>query len=103
VLGWLVFGWASRNAERRRKSVKASYAMTMVLWWLPPVLIAPNVVIARWFSPHETLPPIWDWLGQPTFSLLFLAGCVSAFTALVKAGLPRHLPDAATEVSVRAE
>ncbi len=32
---------------------------------------------------------MWEWLGQPEYSLLFLAGCGSALLAQAVAALPR--------------
>jgi hypothetical protein len=98
MIGWIVFGWASRKAERRRKSVKAPYIVTMVLWWLPVLLATPNAIIVHRYFPHSPLGPIWEWLGQPVLSLFFLAGCASALAALVNAALPRQIHDVATEM-----
>jgi hypothetical protein len=97
VIGWIVFGWASRNAERRRASVKAAYILTMVLWWLPVLLAAPLGIVALPYHSHRPPRPIWEWLGQPALSLFFLAGCATALIALAKAALPRQIHAVATE------
>jgi hypothetical protein len=97
VIGWIIFGWASRNAERRRASVKAAYILTMVLWWLPVLLVAPLAIVRLRYHSHQQPWPIWEWLGQPTLSLLFLAGGTTALTALAMAALPRQVHDIATE------
>jgi hypothetical protein len=33
---------------------------------------------------------MWEWLGQPTFSLFFLVGCGSALLGLALAALPHR-------------
>jgi hypothetical protein len=85
------------HAERRRVSVKAAYILTMVLWWLPVLLVAPLAIVRLRYHSHQPPWPIWEWLGQPALSLLFLAGGATALTTLAKAALSRQMHDVATE------
>ncbi|MEU6072448.1 hypothetical protein [Micromonospora sp. NPDC047074] len=101
-LGWLVFGWASRRTETPhggRGAVSVSYALTMALWWAPVLLTVPNLLRHHLDEPHPTWHPLWEWLGQPAGSLLFLAGTATALLALALAALPRRepLPTAAVD------
>ncbi|MDG9676640.1 hypothetical protein [Micromonospora sp. DH14] len=64
MAGWMVFGWVSRRTEGRRR----------------------RGAVKAWH-------PYWEWLGQPTASLLFLvgAGCVLLALGLAagaRSGLP---------------
>lgn len=58
------------------------FGVTMVLWWLPVLLAAPQLVEHHLGEPHPAWHPLWEWLGQPVASLFFLAGAVSALLAL---------------------
>ncbi|SCE71657.1 hypothetical protein GA0070607_0705 [Micromonospora coriariae] len=84
LAGWLVFGWASRRTEERLVSgmVKALFGVTIVLWWLPVLLSAPLLLRHHFGEPHPAWHPLWEWLGQPTASLLFLVGAACALLAL---------------------
>ncbi|MBB5480153.1 hypothetical protein [Micromonospora parathelypteridis] len=86
VAGWLVFGWISRRVEgrRRRGPVHVLVGVTVVLWWLPVLLAAPQLLGHHLGEPHPAWHPFWEWLGQPAASLLFLvgAGCVLLALAL---------------------
>ncbi|MGQ5259777.1 hypothetical protein ACTWLT_03370 [Micromonospora sp. ZYX-F-536] len=91
--GWLVFGWASRRTEGRRVNGTAAsilFGVTMVLWWLPVLLTAPYLFTHHLAEPHPAWHPPWEWLGQPTASLLFLVGAVCALLALGLAAGPRR-------------
>ncbi|MET8308732.1 hypothetical protein [Micromonospora sp. NPDC005173] len=92
VAGWLVFGWASRRTEGRRVSGAASvlFGTTMVLWWLPVLLAAPQLLEHHLRESHPAWHPLWEWLGQPVASLLFLVGAVCALLALGLAAAPRR-------------
>ncbi|MET7705875.1 hypothetical protein [Micromonospora sp. NPDC005413] len=93
VAGWLVFGWASRRTEGRRVSGTASvlFGVTMVLWWLPVLLAAPQLMEHHHLGePHPAWHPLWEWLGQPVASLFFLVGAVSALLALGLTAGPRR-------------
>ncbi|MBQ0901500.1 hypothetical protein [Micromonospora sp. U21] len=92
LAGWLVFGWASRRTEGRRVSGTASFlfGMTMVLWWLPVLLAAPHLLQHHLGEPHPAWHPLWEWLGQPTASLLFLVGALCALLALGLAAAPHR-------------
>ncbi|SIN41768.1 hypothetical protein [Micromonospora cremea] len=92
VAGWLVFGWASRRTEGRRVSgaVSVLFGVTMVLWWLPVLLSAPYLLQHHLGEPHPAWHPLWEWLGQPTASLLLLVGTLCALLALGLAATPRR-------------
>ncbi|GAB3957313.1 hypothetical protein GCM10027614_72440 [Micromonospora vulcania] len=84
VAGWLVFGWASRRTEERRVSgtTNVLFGTTLVLWWLPVLLAAPQLLSHHLGEPHPAWHPFWEWLGQPAASLLFVVGAVCALLAL---------------------
>ncbi|WCN83410.1 hypothetical protein [Micromonospora sp. LH3U1] len=90
VAGWLVFGWVSRRVEgrRRRSPVNILIGVTVVLWWLPVLLAAPQLLRHHLGEPHPAWHPFWEWLGQPAASLLFLVGAVCTALALALA-VPR--------------
>ncbi|RLP95905.1 hypothetical protein [Micromonospora sp. CV4] len=92
VVGWVVFGWASRRTEGRRRDggAKFLFGTTVVLWWLPVLLAAPSLLQHHRGEPHPAWHPFWEWLGQPTASLLFLVGAVCALLALGLAAAPRR-------------
>ncbi|MEK8106946.1 hypothetical protein NKG94_20695 [Micromonospora sp. M12] len=91
VAGWLVFGWVSRRTERRRSrgAVHGLVGAAVVLWWLPVLLSAPPLLSHHLGEPHPAWHPLWEWLGQPTASLLFLLGAVCALLALGLAAATR--------------
>ncbi|MFR9778565.1 hypothetical protein ACL02O_21260 [Micromonospora sp. MS34] len=76
VLAWLVFAWASRRTEGRR-GMRPLLGLTLFLWWVPALLTTPSLVGHHLDEPHPSWHPLWEWLGQPACSLLFLigAGC----------------------------
>lgn len=88
---FLVFGWASRRTERRRLAgagLKLLWGVTLFLWWVPTVFSVQWMARHHLAEPHPSWHPMWEWLGQPTFSLLFLIGCGSALLGLALAADP---------------
>ncbi|MEW2141887.1 hypothetical protein AB0869_03610 [Micromonospora vinacea] len=100
VAGWLVFGWASRRTEgrRRRGTVNVLAGVAVVLWWLPALLAAPQWLHHHLGEPHPAWHPYWEWLGQPWASLFFLVGAVCMLLALGLAAGARRVttPEATT-------
>ncbi|WP_406058288.1 hypothetical protein [Micromonospora sp. NBC_00860] len=92
VAGWLVFGWASRRTEgrRRRGTVNVLAGVAVVLWWLPVLLVAPPLLHHHLGEPHPAWHPYWEWLGQPAASLLFVVGAVCVLLALGLAAATRR-------------
>ncbi|MGW5558270.1 hypothetical protein ACWER9_13715 [Micromonospora sp. NPDC003944] len=92
VAGWLVFGWLSRRTEGRRSrgTVNGLMGVATVLWWLPLPLSVPSLLSHHLGEPHPAWHPYWEWLGQPTASLLFLVGAVCVLLALGLAAAPRR-------------
>ncbi|MGC5321910.1 hypothetical protein ACPXB5_24585 [Micromonospora arida] len=99
VAGWLVFGWVTRRTEGRlsRGTVNGLIGVATVLWWLPVLLAAPQLLYHHLGEPHPAWHPYWEWLGQPAASLLFLVGAVCALLALaLAAGTRRNTTSEAT-------
>ncbi|MEU4776320.1 hypothetical protein [Micromonospora sp. NPDC023633] len=95
VLGWMVFGWASRRTEAAhpaRGAVTVLLALTLFLWWTPVLLAVPSLLRHHRAEPHPTWHPLWEWLGQPAASLLFVAGAANALLGLALATVPRRSP-----------
>ena len=93
VVAFLLFGWASRRTEGRhpaRVVVKLLLGGTLFFWWAPTLFSVPMMARHHLEEPHPSWHPMWEWLGQPTFSLLFLIGCGSALLGLALAALPRR-------------
>ncbi|WP_433268716.1 hypothetical protein ACQPWR_09970 [Micromonospora vinacea] len=92
VAGWLLFGWASRRTEgrRRRGTVNVLAGAAVLLWWLPVVLAAPQLLHHHLGEPHPAWHPFWEWLGQPAASLLFVVGAVCVLLALGLAAAVRR-------------
>jgi hypothetical protein len=92
VAAWVVFGWVGRRTEgrRRRSAVSALVGVATVLWWLPVLLSVPFLLSHHLGEPHPAWHPYWEWLGQPTASLLFLVGAVCVSLALGLAAVTRH-------------
>lgn len=91
AVAFLSFGWASRRTEGRhlaRAVVKMLLGVTLVLWWVPTLISVQWMARHYQDEPSPSRPPMWEWLGQPTFSLLFLIGCGSALLGLALATLP---------------
>ncbi|MEO3818239.1 hypothetical protein [Plantactinospora sp. B24E8] len=88
---FLLFGWASRRTERRRLAgagLKLLLGVTLFLWWVPTVASVQWMARHHRAEPHPSWHPMWEWLGQPTFSLPFLVGCGSALLGLAIAAVP---------------
>ncbi|GGM56091.1 hypothetical protein ACFFX1_07825 [Dactylosporangium sucinum] len=83
---FLVFGWASRR--RPRTSATLLFAAALFLWWTPTVFAVPLALNHHLGEPHPSWHPLWEWLGQPTFSLLFLLGTAAAVLSLAVSALP---------------
>ncbi|MEH0970022.1 hypothetical protein V6U77_02640 [Micromonospora sp. CPCC 205546] len=95
ALGWLVFGWASRRTEAAhpaRGAVSVLLAITLFLWWAPVLLTVPSLLRHHRAEPHPAWHPLWEWLGQPAASLLFVVGAASALLGLALAAVPRRTP-----------
>jgi hypothetical protein len=94
--GFLVFAWASRRTGHpghpARLAVVFPFGVAMLFWWTP--VLAWEVMAApfRPDRPGAAGPPLWEWLGQPTYSLSFLIGAGFAVLALSLAALP-HRPE----------
>lgn len=94
LVAFLLFGWVSRRTEGRHPAlavvVKMLLGITLFFWW------APTLFAFQWMTrhyqdqPNPSWPPMWEWLGQPTFSLLFLIGCGSGLLSLALATIPRR-------------
>jgi hypothetical protein len=92
AVAFLVFGWASRRTEGRHLAgavVKILLGVTLFLWWVPTLFSVPWMARHYQDEPSPSWPPMWEWLGQPAFSLLFLIGCGSALLGLALATLAR--------------
>jgi hypothetical protein len=84
ALGWLIFGWASRRSEKR-VGPTLCLTITLLLWWLPTAQGAVVTLLQHLHEPHRTWPPLWEWLGQPSASLFFVAGLATALLGLALA------------------
>jgi hypothetical protein len=96
VVAFLIFGWASRRTEGRhlaRAVVKVLLGVTLFFWWAPTLFSVPWMARRYQDEPSPSWPPMWEWLGQPAFSLLFLIGCGSALLGLAMATFPRREND----------
>jgi hypothetical protein len=86
VAAWWLFGWASRRTDGRGPALRATtgllYALTMLLWWLPIALSAG--------LPRDEPHTMWERLGQPSGSGLFVLGAAAALLALGLIALPRR-------------
>jgi hypothetical protein len=91
TVAFLVFGWAGRRTEARhpaRAVVKVLLGMSLFFWWVPTLVSLLSMAEHHLDEPHPSWHPMWEWLGQPAFSLLFLIGCGSALLGLALAALP---------------
>ncbi|GAA2366685.1 hypothetical protein GCM10010170_065680 [Dactylosporangium salmoneum] len=103
VVAFLLFGWASRRTEGRhpaRAVVKMLLGVTLFFWWVPTLFSVQWMARHYQDEPDPSWPPMWEWLGQPTFSLLFLIGCASALLGLALAALPRRDREPLTTAAV---
>ncbi|MBB5867288.1 hypothetical protein F4553_000667 [Allocatelliglobosispora scoriae] len=102
LAAWWLFGWASRRIERGHRAAqglaKVLFVSAMLLWWPPILLSAPLSLGHHLSEPHYRWHPMWEWLGQPTFSLFFLLGCALLTLALGLAALRRQPADRALAV-----
>jgi hypothetical protein len=92
VVAFLLFGWASHRTTGRhpaRSAVTALFGVTMALWWAPTLFAVPLVAKHHLDEPHPSWHPMWEWLGQPFFSLFFVAGSGCVLLGLALAALPR--------------
>ncbi|GIF78146.1 hypothetical protein Asi02nite_76640 [Asanoa siamensis] len=80
---YLLFAWVARRAGDRRSKILLGVAL--VCWWGPTLLSFPTATAHHFSEPHPSAHPLWEWLGQPTFSLLFLIGCACALTTVAMA------------------
>lgn len=95
VVAFLQFGWASRRTTGRHPArwvVTTLFGITMLLWWAPTLFAAPLMAKHHADEPHPSWHPMWEWLGQPTFSLFFVVGGGCALLGLALAALPRPRP-----------
>ncbi|SCE68756.1 hypothetical protein GA0074695_0313 [Micromonospora viridifaciens] len=89
--GWLFFGWVSRRTDRPGFGAALAVPLlgtTVLLWWLPVLFGVPWTVRQLVRAPHPQWPPLWEWLGQPTFGPLFLLGTVTGLLGLALAARP---------------
>ncbi|MGK5737604.1 hypothetical protein [Micromonospora sp. URMC 103] len=94
--GWLVFGWASRRTGRPHRAANAVsvlHTFTLLLWWSPVLLAAPQTLRHHLDEPHPVWHPLWEWLGQPSLLLFFVVGAACALCGLGLAALPRRDAD----------
>ena len=92
LIGWFVFGWASRRGQSRPE-VTILYWVTMWCWAGPALTAAPVLLVHHMRLPHPQWHPLWEWLGLPTASPLLLLGLVTASAALVRAALAGPRPE----------
>ncbi|NBE85202.1 hypothetical protein [Micromonospora rubida] len=98
VVAFLLFGWASRRTDGRRLAggvVTTLFGATMLLWWAPTLFAVPLMVQHHLDEPHPSWHPMWEWLGQPTLSLLFVVGGGCVLLGLGLAAVPRPRTEAA--------
>jgi hypothetical protein len=93
--GWLLFGWACRRLESGHPVPQAlatvSYSFMLFLWCFPIGLALFSVTVYT-LTVERAIPegPVWHWIGLPTFTILFLLGCVNGLAILALAALPRR-------------
>ncbi|MDG4825404.1 hypothetical protein O7635_26455 [Asanoa sp. WMMD1127] len=95
VVAFFLFGWASRRTEGGHPVgglVKLLTGVALFLWWVPAVLAAPTMLWHHFAEPHPSWHPMWEWLGQPTFSLFFVVGCGAALLAVALAAAAAPAP-----------
>ncbi|MEH1124432.1 hypothetical protein [Micromonospora sp. CPCC 206061] len=92
VVAFLLFSWASRRTTGRHPArwvVTTLFHVTMVFWWAPTLVAVPSSVWHHLDEPHPSWRPMWEWLGQPVFSLFFVVGGGCALLGVALAALPR--------------
>jgi hypothetical protein len=93
IAGWLLVGWVSRRTEGSETAsglVSGLFAVAILLWSLSALLGAGSAAIVVHRDPFRPWPPLWEWLGQPEFSGLFLGGSSVTLLAVVIAAAPRR-------------
>ncbi|GAA2532154.1 hypothetical protein [Winogradskya humida] len=84
VVAFLLFGWASRRTGRpghpARLAVLFPGGLALICWWAP-ALTAFSLIAS------DRQPQLWEWLGQPRYSLSFLTGAPLAALSLLLAAL----------------
>ena len=91
LLAWLVFAWASRRTGGEHPvglGIKVCFVLTMACWWGPALLGIPSVITHQGLDPHPQWHPLWEWLGQPVFSQVFIFGAAWALLGLALALIP---------------
>jgi uncharacterized membrane protein len=91
VLAWLVFAWASRRSGGGHSvgvGVTVCFALTMVCWWGPALLAIPSMITHQLGEPHPQWHPLWEWLGQPTFSQVCVVGAACALLGVALSLIP---------------
>ncbi|GIH04929.1 hypothetical protein Rhe02_29960 [Rhizocola hellebori] len=89
---WLIFGWASRRNEYRpwqRSLSTVLFGFSMFMTAMPIVFTVPYQIDHHLSETHFRWHPLWEWLGQPAFSLIVLVGLGAALPTLALALLPR--------------
>lgn len=105
--GWLLFGWASRRLESGHPVSQAlatvGYVFMLFMWGFPIVLVLSATAVYRVTVEHA-IPEgqVWHWIGLPTFTVLFLLGCVNGLAILALAALPRRRHALGTQISPAA-
>lgn len=103
VVAWFVFGWASRRTDGQRRGLRvlatALFGIALFLWWVPIPFVSWSLLRGQLNEPDYKWPPLWKWLGQPDLSLLFVAACGAALTALAIAALLRRRPRLSADVA----
>ncbi|MGA5302421.1 hypothetical protein ACPCHT_21010 [Nucisporomicrobium flavum] len=98
AIAFLLFAWASRRTGRpghpARVAVIVPFGLAMMFWWVPTTAAVALVGSSLRSEPQVRGTQLWEWLGQPTMSALFLAGAALAALSLLLAALPpgRELP-----------
>jgi hypothetical protein len=102
VVGWLVFGWASRRLDGRagflRNSGTVLFGVAVFLWCVPLVLGPPFMLEHHLSEPHPSWHPLWEWLGLPGLVPMVAVGTGAALLALGAAALPGRRAEPATDV-----
>ncbi|MEV6367033.1 hypothetical protein AB0L86_09090 [Micromonospora musae] len=96
VVAFLLFSWASRRTDGQhlgRYSVTPLFGFTMILWWAPTLFAVPLMAKHHLDEPHPSWHPMWEWLGQPTYSLPVVVGGGCALLSLTLAATSRPRPD----------
>jgi hypothetical protein len=104
VVGWLVFGWASRRLDGRagllRTSSTVLFVVAMLLWCVPLVLGPPFMLEHHLSEPHPSWHPMWEWLALPGLVSLVAVGTGAALLVLGAAALPRRRASPGERVDV---